>query len=1837
MWAKQKKAARAAALFLVYLQVHCVCAQLNRAPEFLQGGDMERFSLREDTSAGAQVYTLRGLDPEGTSLDYSISGDELSVNRTSGVVTLVRPLDRETSDVLEFIITITDQRVYNTEPNTVPLRRRVPILDVNDNAPKFRGAPYKVRIRESASPGATLFSKMYVSDADIGANADVTLECIVEESPEACDQFEVRGARLEEGDYVGIVSLRRPLDYEKRRQYTMAVRARDNGEERQLSSTAYLELEVEDVQDQPPVFELAPFSATVREASPQGTEVLEISARDGDLGDPRPLQLSLEDDTYGYFALENTRATEDGGVTTTLVTSGVSLDREDPLILNNGGIYSFKVRAEEEGTGETAVAEVVIVVTDVDDQVPKFNEESFDVEVSEDIADGTPLPGLNMVVTDGDVGNNAKFNLSLEDIFGSTGVFSIFPETAVGRTPVILKVKDSTRLDYEDPERSNFVFKVVASQQGQPVSSAVVNVTVADANDNPPTFMEESYRYRVKEDIRSGEIVATLTANDSDSGVFGTVRYSLKGFGAEKFLVDEMSGEISVASCRREICLDYETQKTYSLTYSAMDGGGKVTSVNIFIEVEDVNDNAPVFTQREYRRTVDQGATIFDPPLIVKARDKDGPSQGGGLVTYSLEGGNTEDGAFEVDKNSGRLTIRRPLSHMDTDTGTYTLTIRATDAGTPPLFSDINVYINVGHHLNRPPRFRQLVYETEVAENAPPGTSVIAVLATDPDGSDTAVKYSLTDGAKDNFVINGSTGVISVASEANLDRDANPDYKLMIVGVDSGAPVPGTSSTEVLINVTDVNNKPPVFKQESYVRYISERLPLGEMVLEVHAEDPDMNADLQYVITQPIKARDKTGVTLGPLSPYNYTSAFSINSTTGQVTVAGGLDHDSAAVLVLTVKATDLNAHEAFPDQTATAEVTVYVQAFSDKNPIFAPPWTPQHQTIEVHVEEEQPPGTVVFSVAAQDPVSGQPVRRYEKVSGSDPEGFFSVNAISGQVALASRLDYEASTTKTASLQVLAVAGDRSSEASVIVHIVDVNDNNPQFTENEYHARLLEDARFPKRVVTVTATDEDTGPFGEVRYSLGGDGALLFVVNDTTGEVQVARGAQLDREAHPILRLELTASDMPEGGANQRKTTVLVEVELTDVNDVAPIWSEPHYTAVVAENAEMGVEVAHILATDPDLGVNGVVFYQLPAPQGETDGLFALDPESGILSVAAPLSGKGRRDSYEVRVRALDQGTPQLYSETTLNVFIGDVSSNDGVPAFVQPGPNEIATVPENTKKGTVVYQVQAHDPDDPRSPNGKVVYSFLDDGASTHNIFEIDANTGLITTRGTLDREAQSTYTLVVVAQDMGTPPQLASRVLTINVTDVDDHTPAFVRLPGDEAIEMEVEEEAAQNTVVGSVRAQDLDEGPNAEIDYAITDGNHGGLFGINRTADSRGVIFVHSRVDREEVSEVVLTVLCGKLGTRFPTRKPYDAGDPSMVQVRVLISDLNDNKPQFVQPRSSAGVRVDAPLQTEVVRLQAHDADATALPLRYTLHNVSFQHIENTATFLPEGDEVNATGVFLLEENTGVLRTNAPLTRFAQGTFTVTILARSSPAEQPAVATVTIYVLRDSDLLRFVFSKTPGEVRRDLPDFTHDLQDALLVNAEVNIYDTDYYTNTNGAIDFSSTGSCFQLVGRNLAETRVLVDIKHNSKLAPIFDKYTVSKVENCVPHRSSRRTDWIELWVLVIAGFIGLGAFVAAIAVCCLYSRYRKKIQRHNHHVRLLESAGQAPQTVLPPGSILMLPPGPPGPPGSVTTSGPPGPPMLMPPPGHPSEHGRGGFEWQERGMPMDTMSYRSGQR
>lgn len=1758
--------------------------QINRPPEFLRGGDMDKFSIREDTPVGASVYTLKARDPENTRVHYYISGDSFTVEKDTGIVRLIRPLDRETENTVDVIISITDDKVQGQNPNTISIKREITVLDQNDNAPVFQNVPYAFLIDETTPIGSTVYQGIFVSDSDIGINAEVEMSCLKEVTPLACEKFDIKSYSIGDGRFQGEVILKGSVDYEQRSAYTMSVMAEDLALTNRLNSTANVVIEVKDIQDQPPVFQNSPYTATVMENSAPGTSVLSISVRDGDTGDPRPIVLMIQEDENKYFQLGQ-KVNAGGGITTTILETANPVDRENNAILDNGGLYTFQIKAIEivdgEPVGDSVVTNITIVVGDMNDQEPVFNQHEFNITIPEDIGENTPLPGLNIVVADMDVGDNAKFSLFLEDVQNSEGVFTVFPSTAVGRTPVIIRVADATKLDYELPDKRIFIFNIKASQGGHSESSAKVTVTLSDANDNAPVFEHDQYTLQIPENTPPGSVVFTLQAYDADTGIFGQITYSLKGFGSDKITVEPETGEIKIADCGKPSCLDYEAQQGYSLTYEAQDGGGKVTSVNLFVEVLDVNDNAPQFVRDVYSHEIQENSQKILPPLFVRATDADGPTQGGGAVSYSIVSSELHDfGAITIDPESGEVLLQRPIKFSETPnrSGLISVVIQAIDGGNPPLASKAKLMLKVKKENDGAPEFVGEPYEATVKENSVGGTSVLKIVASDPDGPDSNITYYIHSGAKDNFVINKHSGLISVASGANLDRDIyGSQYKVVVQALDSGIPAQKTATTTVMIFVEDVNNKQPIFPEESYVHYISESLGVGEEVITITASDPDKDSKIRYSLVEPIIARDKTGAVVTSSSAYNYKAVFRINATTGRITVNKPLDYNSASVVILTVQAIDLNAVEAAAGgiQKSSVEVTIYIRAQSEMNPVFSPPWTTSNPTIEITVPEEASVGSTLLTLSARDPLTHRPVTQFEKIPGSDPDNYVSVSPVSGVVALNRRLDFEELPLKHISFKVKAIFGEaknlRSSEATVTVNVQDINDNSPVFVENSYKTSIPETAVYPQSLLTVLASDKDSQEgFGIVEYSVSGDGSNMFDIDGKTGTIFVREGAVLDRETQEIYNLQVMATDNPNGEANQRRTSVLVIIKVLDANDNAPKFNQEIYTAVVPENVPIDFSVITVKAVDADAGKNGEVQYLiLDDSEKQSINFFAVNSQTGVVSVIRPLSGKGRTEPYKIRIQAMDKGSPPLHSDCHLLVVVGDVSTNDGVPQFIRPAAGEVAYVHENVTVGTPVFQVVAFDPDNPNTANGKVAYKLLDDQSSTDHEYEfsIDAVTGIISTRAPLDRERKENYTMIVVAHDFGFPPQEAHRVLRVFVMDVDDSDPMFTRPVNSQPIELYLKEEVPIGTVAGKVKAVDNDTGENAVIDYYIIDGNSDDVFGIRRTSDNEGEIIVQKRVDRESVPRYILTIKAGKPSIPLSEQtENYDSHDLSEIQVAIILEDIDDNPPTFETSSYVLGAKTSTEIDTELVTLQAADPDISSGLVTYSIKNMTFVR--------PSTQEaVPVTETFHINPKTGVLHSNQRLGRYVGGFFDIAVEAKSSPGiRNIAIATVKIYILQEQDLLKFVFYKRPSEVREIIPQLKKDIKLALAQPISLNVYDTQFYARNDGSLDFESTSSCFQLLENDvIIDPKTVIKILNKEKSTSVknlYQNYSIVSIENCVPGREPYKMSWSEIMVLIIAALIAVSAFVVSIVLCVLYSRYRRKLKRSSyfHNVYMAENGG-----------------------------------------------------------------------
>lgn len=310
-----------------------------------------------------------------------------------------------------------------------------------------------------------------------------------------------------------------------------------------------------------------------------------------------------------------------------------------------------------------------------------------------------------------------------------------------------------------------------------------------------------------------------------------------------------------------------------------------------------------------------------------------------------------------------------------------------------------------------------------------------------------------------------------------------------------------------------MNDKPPRFNDSALVAFVSERAEIGTVVTRVFAKDPDEDALLHYSIIEPIASVTGNGIPLKSVVRYDFKNAFKIDKLTGEILVNNTMDYNSAAVIVLTIEARDVNAAYNKEDQVDTTQITMYVQAYKDENPIFEiDGWSQIKPYITKDIDEESPIGSVILTVSAKDGVNGKPVTFYRIIESNTD--LVQINEINGAISIAKRVDYEALENNTLTFTVEAKSIDlsRSSLAKVNITVHNINDNAPVFEKKEYSTTVMESAKYPERVLTIKAVDADAQRtkddkelgFGDVVYSLAGQHADFFTIDPVSGVILVS-------------------------------------------------------------------------------------------------------------------------------------------------------------------------------------------------------------------------------------------------------------------------------------------------------------------------------------------------------------------------------------------------------------------------------------------------------------------------------------------------------------------------------------------------------------------------------------------------------------------------------------------------------------------------------------------------------------------------------------------------------------
>ncbi|XP_044931314.1 LOW QUALITY PROTEIN: protocadherin beta-8 [Mustela putorius furo] len=491
----------------------------------------------------------------------------------------------------------------------------------------------------------------------------------------------------------------------------------------------------------------------------------------------------------------------------------------------------------------------------------------------------------------------------------------------------------------------------------------------------------------------------------------------------------------------------------------------------------------------------------------------------------------------------------------------------------------------------------------------------------------------------------------------------------------------------------------------------------------------------------------------------------------------------------------------------------------NDHSPVFI------DRDMLLKIPESSPPGTTFPLKNAQDVDVGRNNIKNYVIS---PNSYFRVltrNRSDGSKYPELVLDKVLDREQEPELRLTLTAQDggsppRSGIAQIYIEVVDINDNAPEFEQPLYRVQIPEDSPIGFLIVTVSATDVDTGVNGEIFYSLfqaSEEICETFEIHPETGEIRLKK--QLDFERIQFYEVNIEARD---GGSLSGKCTVLIQV--TDVNDNVPEVTLSAFTRHIPENSPEAV-VAVLSVSDLDSEENGKINCSI---QDDLPFLLKSSLENFYTLVTEGPLDRESRAEYNITITFTDLGTPRLKTQHNLTVTVSDV--NDNAPTFSQT--TYTLRVRENNSPALHIGSVSATDRDS--GANAQVTYSLLpphDPQLPLGSLVSINADNGQLFALRSLDFEALQAFEFRVGAADRGSPALSSQALVRVLVADANDNAP-FVLYPlqnGSAPCTELVPRAAEAGYLVAKVVAVDGDSGQNAWLSYQLLKATEPGLFGV------------------------------------------------------------------------------------------------------------------------------------------------------------------------------------------------------------------------------------------------------------------------------------------------------------------------------------------------------------------------------------------------------------------------
>ncbi|XP_061541486.1 protocadherin alpha-3-like [Phycodurus eques] len=612
---------------------------------------------------------------------------------------------------------------------------------------------------------------------------------------------------------------------------------------------------------------------------------------------------------------------------------------------------------------------------------------------------------------------------------------------------------------------------------------------------------------------------------------------------------------------------------------------------------------------------------------------------------------------FEVNVKTGFLYVSERVDREELCAQAAACTVNVEAVINKPL-KLYRLEINIADINDNAPYFLEKVQTINIAESTLPGGTFGFIGASDLDvGTNSVTAYKIS--PNDYFSLESHKGGESVASklvlQKPLDREKQRSVTLTVTAVDGGNP-PKSGTCQIQINVLDNNDNPPLFSSSLYKTRIAENSPPNKTVITLNAADADDGSNGEIEFSLRSKGQDRV------------LDLFEIHPKTGVIFVKGKIDYEANSAFEIHAQATD----KGHPPMSTDCKVLVEVEDINDNAPEMSV------TSLLRAVEEDAEVGTAVALVSVMDNDGGSNGVVKVAIANKTPfqldtnyKNYYSL-IVNGPLDRETQSDYN--------ITIVAIdegAPPLSSTSVIRVHVSDVNDNKPRFSEPLVNVYIKENSPPGAVIHQVTAVDDDVHQNGRLTYSLLQSATdsipITTMINIDSESGEIVTLQSFDYEALKTFEFKVQAADR---GVPPLSGEASVTVFILDENDnspgVLPPYSE-HGSAngeSVPFSAEAGYFVAKIRAVDADSGYNALLSYRLSEPKGGDDGLFRIGSGTGEIRTKRRMSDDDLK-SHPLVVLVCDHGEASLSATVSIDVLVLESAADVRAPFRHVPGKEE--------------------------------------------------------------------------------------------------------------------------------------------------------------------------------------------------------------------------------------------------------------------------------------------------------------------------------------------------------------------------------------------------------------------------------------------------------------------------------------------------------------------------------------------------------------------------------------